>query len=174
MAISRKPLVVVFGVALALLAGGFFMVRALDPDRRLERSWVGFIADIESRSALRTAGWLADDYSDTWGYTQQTLSLDLRRIMASFSHVKLTLGDVSIDRDGGAAVITAKVRMSASGHGSVTDATNQINGLSEPFVVRWRREGWLPGKWKIVRIEQAQFDASRYGPRKRGPLMWPF
>ena len=165
---------IIFCAALALLAGGFFLMHASNPDRALARSWDEFIANIEGRDAPATAAFLAADYTDSWGYTQQTLPPDLRRMMRYFKQLKLALSDVTIERTGPGAVITAKVRMSASGYGYVDDAMHQINALEGPFVLHWKREGRLPWKWRVSRVEQPQFDPSRYGIRKTSPLMWPF
>lgn len=174
MEISRKTVVIGFCAGVALAVAGFAAVYVMDPDRGLARSWEGFIADIQERDASATAGYLAGDYSDGWGFTQQSLSADLRRMMPAFSHLSLTLSDVTIDRRGSAAVVSARVRMTAAGHGYVADATRQVNGLTEPFVLHWKRDGMLPWRWKIVRVEQAQFDARRYGAGRPGSLMWPF
>jgi hypothetical protein len=174
MEISRKTVIIIFCAGLALIGVGFVFVYALDSDRCLARSWEGFIADIEDRNASATAGYLDGDYSDSWGYTQQTLSSDLRRMMPAFSRLTLTLSDVTIDRSGARAVISARVGMTAGGYGYVTDAARQINGLKEPFVLHWKRDGLLPWKWKVVRIEQAEFDARRYGAGRSSPLSWPF
>jgi hypothetical protein len=174
MEISRKTVVIIFCAGLALIGVGFMAVYALDSDRRLARSWEGFIADIEDRNASSVAGYLAEDYSDSWGYTRQTLSSDLRRMMPAFSHLALTLSDVTIDRHGSQAVISAKVSMTAGGYGYVSDAMRQINGLKGPFVLHWKRDGLLPWKWEVVRIEQAEFDARRYGAGRSHPLSWPF
>ena len=164
----------VFCAGLALLAGGFILIYTSRPDRALARSWDEFIANIESRDASAIASFLAKDYTDTWGYTQQTLPPDLKRMMRSFTQLKLALSDVTIERTGTSAVITAKVKMSASGYFHVDDAVRQVNALEEPFVLQWKREGWLPWKWRVSRIEQPQFDPSRYGIRKAPLRIWPF
>lgn len=138
-----------------------------NPERRLARSWNGFIAAIESRSARATADYLAENYTDNWGYTQPTLSKDLWRIYHSFSEIEITLSDEQIAREGGDATITAKVQLRANGNAYAGDAIRQVNGLTEPFVVTWKQGASFPWAWRIVRIEQKQFDATRY-PRNKG------
>ena len=168
MNISRKSTGIGIGIVALAIICGVAMNWYLNPDRSLARSWAGFIYSIEDRDAGAVAAYLDKDYSDSWGYSQATLTGDLRRIMYSFKQLKLTLDDVTVTRDGSEAIITARVKMSANGYGYVDDAMRQVNGLTDPFVLRWKRKGAMSSGWTVVRIEQPKFDASRYGPRKHG------
>ncbi|MDF9832582.1 hypothetical protein M2103_000792 [Ereboglobus sp. PH5-5] len=174
MKVSHKRILIGAGVGLLLIVGGLVFRGLLDADKRLDSAWTGFIASIESLDAGSTADCLADDYSDSWGYTQQTLSVDLRRMMASFEKLELALHDVSVTRTGRDAEVSVRVKMTASGHGYVSDAARQVNGLTEPFVLRLKQGDSFPWSWHIVRIEQAEFDAKRYGARRQRSFSWPF
>lgn len=167
MEISRNRIIITACAAVLFIATGLGAKSYFQPDRRLARAWQGFISSIEARKATATANYLAGNYTDSWGYTQPALAKDLPRIFHTFSTLKLTLPEVSTMRAGDSAVITARVRMTASGHGFAADAMQQVNNLAEPFVVTWRQDKSFPYAWRIVRIEQPHFDASRY-PRGSG------
>ncbi|MDR0902612.1 MAG: hypothetical protein LBM92_07565 [Opitutaceae bacterium] len=164
---QRKGILGVSGAAILVLAAG--MGYYYDADRQLDRGWAGLVESIESRSAFGVNRALAPDYTDCWGYDRESLSSDLGRAFYSLKSIELTLDEVLVARDGGAATISARFKMASTGAGA--DAQNQVNKLTEPFILQWRRDTSFPWSWKVTRIDQPEFDAKRYQRRRHtGPL----
>ncbi|MDR2675434.1 MAG: hypothetical protein LBC18_11400 [Opitutaceae bacterium] len=165
----RRMILSVSAVAVLVIAAG--MSHYYDADRQLERGWTGFVESIESRSAFGVHRRLAPDYTDCWGYNKDSLGKDLWRIFYPFESIELTPYEVLVVRDGDTATISARFTMASTGAGVGSDAQNQVNRLTEPFVIQWRRDGSFPWSWKITRIDQPEFDAKRYQRRRpAGPL----
>ncbi|MDR2430339.1 MAG: hypothetical protein LBD14_05585 [Puniceicoccales bacterium] len=165
----RKIVLIASVAAVLLIAVG--MNHYYDADRQLDRGWTGFMEAIESRSMSGVHRLLAPDYTDCWGYDKASLGKDLWRIFYPFESIKLTPREVLVAREGDTATIGAKVTMASTGSGLGADAQNQVNRLTKPFVIKWRRDSGFPWSWKITRIDQPEFDAKRYQRhRSAGPL----
>ncbi|MDR1279906.1 MAG: hypothetical protein LBK99_03675 [Opitutaceae bacterium] len=160
----RKIILIVSVAAFLIIALG--MNRYYDADRQLDRGWTGLVESIESRSAFGVNRLLAPDYTDCWGYDKDSLGKDLWRIFYPFESIGLTPHEVLVVREGDTATISAKFTMVSTGSGLGADAQNQVNRLTEPFVIQWRRNSGFPWSWKITRIDQPEFDAKRYQRRR--------
>lgn len=148
-------------VGIAIVASGYFKA-----ERSLDRSWIGFLDAVQNLSQSKTSAFLAETYSDNWGYTRETMSTDLGRVFRAFEELEITPSEITIEHTESGALITAKIHVAIKSRGFGADAQRQVNALTEPFRFQWQRDESFPWSWRIVRIEQPQFDVKRYGPRR--------
>ena len=160
--ITRKRLLFLLTATMAGLGAAWWWGQ---PDRQLHRTWENLLDVVEARNTTRLGWLLADDYSDRWGYSRRTLLDDARLAFFQCEKLRIHPGQVTIQRDGDRATVTAVLRIDATGGGTVDEARIEINRLFTPFTFEWRHEGGYPGSWRLLRFDQPELSLERFKTR---------
>jgi len=167
--ISRSRLRIFgFGTVLAVLFAMWFF----QPDRTLERTWNGLIGAVEARHAGAMRGYLAEVYSDRWGYDRETLAADARLAFQHFTELDIRPANIRIERDGDIAKISAMLRLEAAGTIQALDARMRVNALTAPFTTRWRQRPGLLGGWEMTSLDHPELDLRSFR-RHTLPILAP-
>ncbi len=135
-----------------------------------------FIAAVDGRRWSKCHAMVSEDYSDRWGYGRDEISLalqDAARVFSMSWDVRWETAEVEPDGSGFRVVGTAQV--SGEGPGARFAAAEIRKAGAEPFAFRWRREGFLPWKWKLVGIEHPTLSPPRgYKPGQLDSMLGGF
>ena len=119
-----------------------------------------FLQQIEKRNWSAAADFVAADYHDDWGHDRKEMVARLRIVLRFFSSLTIDAGTPQVSADTPAGWWSAKVRLEGGGSEYAPEIVQRVNQLSEPFVLRWRRQSWLPWDWKLVRVSNPSLDLS--------------
>lgn len=149
-----KPLLLV----VALLALSWILIHEFSPSRQVLKAQEQLISSVEARDWDSVSRKLADDYSDKWSHTPQSLIEGLQTAASAFTTL-LIEKEVSLDKiDSRSAKLSARIKINGNGPFS-GEVIRHVNGLSEPFYFEWRREGWQPWNWKLVSASQTELES---------------
>lgn len=163
--INRRRLAI---AGATLLVGVVALAWYFQPDRRLARTWSELIAAVEARNPSRLHDVLAADYGDRWGHTRDSLANDARLAFLQLRELKVRPEQVTTQRDGDRATITAILRVEIEGGPGASEARVSINSIFTPFVFEWRRDPHAPWEWRLSRFDQPELDLARI--RRAGDL----
>lgn len=123
--------------------------QALDQHQRL-------VSVVAHRNWKQTLALLADDYHDTWDMKREEAISVGHEILQSFIVLNLEWQTASITIDGNTATVSGMIKISGSGLGFTSEIINKVNNLHEPFIFIWRKDGWKPGDWRLVKLTQPE------------------
>ncbi len=147
---------------LALAAAGTLAGWLLQPDRRLDRAWDGFLEGFATRRAAAVRAHLAEDYADRWGHDRESIGDELRMAFFHLETLQVTATRVRRSRAGDDARIEAVIRAEATGSAFAIDSVGLFNRLEAPFSIEWRRDAGFPWAWRVVRIDHPDFEPAGY------------
>ena len=119
-----------------------------------------FLQQIEKRNWSAAADFVAAEYHDDWGHDRKEMVARLRIVLRFFSSLRIDAGTPQVSADTPAGWWSAKVRLEGGGSEYAPEIVQRVNQLSEPFVLHWRRQSWLPWDWKLVRVSNPSLDLS--------------
>jgi hypothetical protein len=107
----------------------------------------------EGRSA-KAWHMVSPDYRDAWGMDRDQIGSALRDVSRQFLTLRIEWVDPRFEPTGdGAIALTTLPRLEGK---SITPIGEMMlstaRRLDEPFTFVWRKEGWWPWTWRIVKI----------------------
>lgn len=143
---------IIFAVVFAVA----FLWQHWQPARQVALHQQHLVEAVENKNVKRIRALLADDYSDRFGHTQETVASDLREVIQQFLVLTLHPQGERMDfQDETRAVITTNLTISGNGFGAADMISREVNSLSSPWVFHWRRQSWLPWDWKLQSVDNA-------------------
>ena len=109
------------------------------------------LRQVEKRSWSGVENFLAPDYHDDWGDDRALLLQRLRLVLRMFSSLTISASEPQIEVQLPDARWRARVQLTGAGP-MAPEVIAQVNGLTTPFVLHWRRQSWHPWDWKLVRV----------------------
>jgi hypothetical protein len=155
-----------------LLAGGSFLglvlitlvAMQLRPSVTLAKRQASLLDGIERRSPARIQRLVADDYEDRWGFEGDDLAVTMVDAGGQFLALIVTPEEEEVEIEGDRATITARLVIGGRPVGPAgQEVMQQINRLEEPFVFTWERKSFLPGSWRLVRVDNAALPGDLHG-----------
>jgi len=139
------------GLLLAAVAG-IWLFQLWQPERQVALHSSHLLRALETKDWSEIGEFLATDYQDQWGQDRTLLLARLRQVLAYTRHVRIE-APLPVTRVAGEeGSWRARVTFEADPN-EVTDFIRaRVNGLEEPFELRWRRQTRWPWDWKLVRV----------------------
>jgi hypothetical protein len=141
-------------VVAALLWAGF----ELTPGRRLERAQDRLLQAAGDGNWDRVRDLLDADYRDAWGQNREEAVTLASEILGNFLVLEILSEDTTVERRGREASISARLRLRGRGNAVGEEIISRANSLDSHFQFAWRRKSWKPWGWKLVSLNQPQFD----------------
>lgn len=163
---ARVPRAFLFGLAglAGLVILSVFVGLQLRPSVTLAKRHASLLDGIERRSPARIQRLTADHYKDRWGFGGEDLAASMVDAGGQFLALVVTPEDESVEIEGSRAVISARLRLGGKPVGPVgQEVMRRINQLEHPFVFTWERQNFLPGSWRLVKVDQADLPDDLYG-----------
>lgn len=158
MVIDRSLLLRVLAGAVVFLVG--WLVLEFSPDRQLDKAFARLIAAAENRDFKSLRELMAPDYRDQWKMDREQALGAASDALGTFLVLRIVPENLSGSRQGTAAVIAARLRLSGRANAVGGAILEQVNALEDDFQFAWRRKSWKPWDWKLVSLSQneIQFD----------------
>ncbi len=159
--IGSVKLLTVIGVV--LLAVVFSLFHWSD-GKVIKRKHAALITAIEKRSQKKLMKIMSDDYSDRWGFTKEEASLAWREAGMQFLVLVVSAEEPQIEMENDEAEISTTLRVGGKAIGPIgQEVVRRANKLDTPWIFTWRKEGFGPGGWKLVRMENESIPDDAYG-----------
>ena len=146
------------GGAMLLVAAGLWAGFELTPGRRLARSQDRLLQAAGDRNWPRVRELMADDYRDAWGQNREEAVARASEVLQNFLILEILSEDTIVEQRGRDAEISARLRLRGRGNALGEEIISRANSLESHFQFAWRRKSWKPWDWKLVSLNQPQFD----------------
>lgn len=124
-------------------------------EKRKER----FRTALQDQDVDQALAMVADTYQDQWGFTKDDLRLILKDVTSQFVIVNLTFAEEKPSRQNGDLLYSVRIQL---GGRPLTPAGTVMADFSaqhrQPFLLTWRKEGWWPWTWRLVRVENPELE----------------
>lgn len=107
---------------------------------------------VERRDWAGVGALLTEDYADEGGHDRETAVEDGRQALAHFYTLTIKPDLTEVTADKGAGRVQMRIRLEGTGAGLSQFVSSTVNGMLEPWVFHWRKEGRWPWNWKVERI----------------------
>ena len=138
-------------MSVALLAA-LFLLWLWRPERQVRYHTENLLHAIEHKSWSRVGDFIADDYQDQWSNDRARLLERMREVFRYLRGPKIQAGDVTAAAEGPRGYWTAKIKIDGEPNEVMDAVKEQVNPLSTPFELEWRRLSAKPWDWKLVRV----------------------
>lgn len=130
----------------------------LMPARQLDRAFDCLIRAVEKRDWKKVREIMADDYQDGWGQDREQAVASASQVLGQFLVLGVTIDRRSVEREGGRATISARLRLEGRGSPLAEIVLQGTNALQDDFQFAWRRKSWKPWDWKLVSVNQPEIE----------------
>jgi hypothetical protein len=107
---------------------------------------------------LKVFALMAEDYRDGWDMNREEAVSLGRELFQGFLMLELQWRPTSVVLEGKTATVTGFIKAGGTGAGLSQEIIGRLNRLQSPFVFSWRKDGWRPGDWRLVSVNQAELD----------------
>jgi hypothetical protein len=148
---------------LVLPFAGIFVAAALwlrwwlQPERQIPRAQARLLSAIERRDFSAMEALLAADYRDRWQHDRATVVERSREIFGQFMTLTIEHEFRGLRADGGNFLLAEKITLKGFGGPLATAARDEVNVLSQPFVMEWRLRG-KPWEWELKSVTQPELE----------------
>lgn len=157
----RVPMNIVrFVLPAVALAAVVWLVFLWQPSRQVELHTATLLEQVSARDWPAVLEMMAPDYADAWGHDREALVDDARTLLSHFFALHVVAIEppvINVQDDRGEAV--ARLGVFGSGTGIAQAVIEEVQGLREPFVLRWRKSGRWPWDWELASISQSEIEA---------------
>lgn len=154
---------IVIALVAGVLALGLFFAWWLQPERQVRRHTAALLGAVERRNWDRFGSMLADTYSDRWGHDKTNVIENLDRVFSQFIFLTVEHEITALDVGDTRASTTTRVKMSGQGGAVAQFVISKVNGLSEPFVFVWQKQGKYPWSWQLTSVEHPSLEPNMDG-----------
>lgn len=137
------------------------------PSRQVRLHQDHLLGAVQDRKWKSVGEFFAEDYKDRWGQTKPDALSALPQAFGDFLACGVISENARITWQEGAPTVHANIRIVGSGGPIAQFVMQQSRALTEPFSFRWRRGSWRPWDWKLVAVDQPQFEVPaevNFGP----------
>ncbi len=141
--------------ALAVWLVVWLRAQGVTPEGQMAVRLEKFQAAMDDRDSVALAGFFSDSYEDDWGYRKADIVLAMQDVTAQFLSLKVEWREPRLDPlPDGSFEFVGRPRLSGQtlspvGHMMISEAAR----VEKPFRFVWRKEGWFPWSWRLVRVE---------------------
>lgn len=133
---------------------GFLFGYQWQPETQVRRVQMALIQAGEGSNERALEKLISPTYADPWGLNRAQLIQAFREVRGQFLVLQVIPSDVEIriDPSSGTAKLSSKIEFQGNGpYASVIKS--EVNALTTPWIFTWQKEGGMPWKWKLTRLE---------------------
>ncbi len=137
-----------------------WLIFEFSPDRQLDNAFARLVTAAENRDFKTLRKLMATDYRDQWKMDREQALDAASEALRHFLTLEIAVENLSGTRQGGEALLAARLRLSGRANAVGEAILQQVNVLEDDFQFAWRRKSWKPWDWKLVSVSQPeiQFD----------------
>jgi hypothetical protein len=150
---SIKPSTLILAIVTAVVVLAAFVGWLWQPDQQIRKHQKHLIAAAEKGKMMRVREFLSDDYADPWNKSAEQAIARLEIIVRNFFALTIREGRVGLETEGNRGHVISRLRLDGKGTVFAEVVVRETNSLGDPFTFFWRREGWKPWDWRLVRVE---------------------
>ncbi|MGI8956803.1 MAG: hypothetical protein ACR2II_07805 [Chthoniobacterales bacterium] len=144
--------------ALGAVILGLWLAQLWQADKQVRLHSEHFLAQIAARDWSGAGDFISADYHDDWGHDRNEILNRLHLVLRFFTSLTINPANPQVSANPPAGWWSAKVQIAGSGSEFAPEIVDRVNGVTEPFVLHWRRESWRPWDWKLVRVSNPGLD----------------
>ncbi len=154
---NRRLLLILIGFLLAALLLWLGWVLFLQsPASGLGKAQASLIAAVESRDWDEVKEWLAAEYADEPGFDREQAVRAGAEALRGFISLTVEAETVSLAAGPEQGAVSQRIRISGNGAGFSESVKSAVNGLREPWVFKWRKQGRWPWDWRVTSIDNEE------------------
>jgi hypothetical protein len=139
------------GLSIALLVA-LFLLWLWRPERQVRYHSEHLLRAIEHKNWSTVADFVAADYNDQWSNDRVRLLGRMREVLRYLRGLHIEASEVAVNIDNRRGDWVANVKIDGQQDELMATVKEQINSLSTPFQLEWRRVSNKPWDWKLVRV----------------------
>lgn len=136
----------------------FYCVWLWQQERQIVRHTENLFRRIEQKNWSGFADLVAVDYADQWGNDRALLLERMRLVLGYSRQVHLHVSDSNCKIDNGVGIWRGRITIEGDDSDLVAAAKQQVNSLTAPFELRWRKVSDKPWDWKLVRVSNPDLE----------------
>jgi hypothetical protein len=136
----------------------FYCVWLWQQERQIVRHTENLFRRIDQKNWSGFADLVAVDYADQWGNDRALLLERMRLVLGYSRQVHLHVSDSNCKIDNGVGIWRGRITIEGDDSDLVAAAKVQVNSLTTPFELRWRKVSDKPWDWKLVRVSNPDLD----------------
>jgi hypothetical protein len=141
---------------IALLAFVIWLIWWSRPERQVRRAQSRLLSALESRDYPGFGRLMAEDYRDAWEHDKAIVLQRCPQVFDQFLLLDIDGEILDTTPEGEDWVLQQKVVVKGLGGALGMYARDEVNRLTQPFTMRWRKRGWKPWDWELTRVEQPE------------------
>jgi len=147
------------GLGASGVAIGLYLLWSWQPERQVAHRFGELLTALEDRKWKKVDQLISPEYSDEWGTRKADLLRWSEEGLRHFFWITFTPADPRFSREA-EGVITVETRLKLDGRGTAiaSAAIDRVNGLSDPILFVWRKEGGKPWDWRLASIRQSEIN----------------
>jgi hypothetical protein len=154
----------IYAALLGAVALGIYLFQLWTPERQVELHSRDLLSALESGDASALDAFLSETYADDWGQDKALVLSRLRQVMRYGSDARLAADGARVTVAGTEGEWRARIVIEADANELTAPMLAHVNGVTEPWVLQWRRESWKPWDWQLVCISNPSFELPRSLP----------
>jgi hypothetical protein len=139
------------GLSVALLLG-LFLLWLWRPERQVRYHSEHLLRVVAQKNWTRAGDFVATDYQDQWENNRARLLERSREVLRYLRGLSITASEPTVRIDHLRGYWTARINIEAAPGEFTAMVKEQVNSLSSPFELEWRRVSKKPWDWKLVRV----------------------
>lgn len=141
-------------VAIAVITvcagAAWYFFHLWSPVRQAELHTLNLLRRASSRDWVAVEGMMSPDYRDDRGHDRAGAIENAKSVCGHFFVLEIApLEPPRAVVDGEAAVVSVRAGVFGSGTPVAAAVMDEVRGLGEPFVFRWRKSGPWPWQWEL-------------------------
>jgi hypothetical protein len=144
------------GAAVGLIALVLWLTWLWQPERQVRLHTVGFLKAVEARKWSKVQSFLADSYSDRWGYDKEFVVAALEKAFQQFLFLSVEEKTTNSLASEGRA--SSYVKISGQGGPIAQYVMTKVNSLGEPFTFTWAQRSGKPWDWHLLKVDHPSLD----------------
>ncbi len=149
--------------ALFAAIAGLWLAQLWQAEKQVRLHSEHFLEQIALRDWSDAGDFIATDYQDDWGHDRKEILNRLRLVLRFFTSLTISPANPQVSANAPSGWWSAKVQIAGTGSEFAPEIIERVNGVTEPFVLHWRRQSWRPWDWKLVRVSNPGLEISGRG-----------
>jgi len=133
-------------------------------ERVVKRRHEALVVALEKRSQKRLLRVMSENYGDRWGFSNEDAALAMKDAGSHFLVFVVNADDPVFDFQDDRATVTVYLRVGGKALSGIgREVMSRANKMKTPWIFTWEKEGFGPGSWRLVSMENESIPDDAYG-----------
>lgn len=126
------------------------------PEAQIRAAQAALLEAVEDRDWDDVAGFLAPEYSDSYGHTRQSAIENGKKYLGLFYVLSIKPDQISVRAAKDQGMLQTILRIEGNGAGYSQAVQGAVNQINEPWIFHWTKAGLWPWTWQVTMIHNDQ------------------